>query len=45
MSVTDEVSQPEMSPLNDEATLNMLFILVTDEVSQSEMSPLNDEAP
>ena len=45
MSVTPETSQEEMSPLKEEASLNMTFISVTDEVFQEEMSPLKEEAP
>jgi hypothetical protein len=38
MLVTDEVSQPEMSPAKLEEHSNIKSMLVTDEVSQPEMS-------
>ena len=40
MSVTEETSQPERSPLKEEASQNMPFMSVTEETSQPERSPL-----
>ena len=45
MLVTELVSQPEMSALNADASLNMRPISVTELVSQPEMSALNADAP
>ena len=44
MLVTAETSQPEMSPLKEEAPLNVLSMLVTVETFQSERLPLKEEA-
>ena len=44
MLVTEETSQPERSPLKEEAEKNMLDMLVTEETSQPERSPLKEEA-
>jgi len=38
------VSNEDKSPLNDEAPLNILSIVVTWLVSNEDKSPLNDEA-
>jgi hypothetical protein len=44
MLVTELVSHPEMSALNDEATTNIYLMFVTELVSHPEMSALNDDA-
>jgi hypothetical protein len=45
MSVTELVSQPEMSAVNADATKNMPPMFVTELVFQPEMSALNADAP
>ena len=45
MLVTELVSQPEMSALNDDAPSNMLFTSVTELTSHAEMPALKDVAP
>eukprot|EP00978_Attheya_sp_CCMP212_P044188 scaffold303632_cov47-Attheya_sp.AAC.2 len=45
MDMTFEVSQDEMSWLNDDASPNISSIIVAFDVSQDDMSCLNDDAP
>jgi len=45
MLVTELVSHPDMSALNDDASLNIQSMLVTELVSHPEMSALNADAP
>ena len=44
ISVTLDTSHLERSPLNDDAPVNMPFMLVTLDTSHLEMSPLKDDA-
>jgi hypothetical protein len=44
MSVTELVSHPEMSALNDEAATNIYAMSVTELVFHPEMSALNSDA-
>ena len=45
MSVTEEVSHPDMSPSKVEASWNMPDMSFTEDVFHPERSPLKDEAP